>query len=1167
MEGIILSLYSDKEMESVNARQDFKFLSWSPYDRIRVKKVNNFSEFFQSQFQTKWVGVAQQMHLISEYPEEFHWQFDEESARGRILIQTGDVKKTYGLCAVVMARLAKSNSNQRAYREEIYHQLEMKGDAIGGVEWNAFYSLGAEDIVFIVLANSVRKIRTFIEELDMLGENKLFSKISSFVNMNKENWNRRMDASLLVRLNLKSGKKEIIQSAMKELCNHAILKKNIKHLLLGKCVLDVRIPAKHVDLRWFSATANGIFNGESTFYKQYIASSRSYWFFESENDLDLSDQIAEMGVDSEEGKEKFSLEEDRELMESCCDIPIAQFVIKEYHRLIHSTQSGWWSKVLEKQFHSVKIFLREYAENGNKELLNALLRQIQNILLHIRQSTISTTEVPYLNYIYAGSYNDIMKMYYGIISELFDIGFQMEHDEEECQYEISFCVDFESTAYVHSDMYKLPQSNKRKRFVVFHLPFDAFTDIEGTVKFLCHEVFHYIAPYSRKKRNRILLNIWSRKQIQRMLGRMIDAYRFSDELKYLLGRKYIVGEDDRMTERLDRIYDRTRERYKGYDRWIINKFWGENRNEFRRIYKYILDDTLDDLFDRKSGLSDLIFAEIAEGETNAEGEKEIRGLVRRMLDSDSQFFYSADEVKHIAHAYREAFSDLNTVHLFGLDVAEYLQMFYQLEVERNITPKTEKMFREAVDETFVLRSYERRLGMTLYDMIGSSDRREAKRCFVKLKESGEKTYIAFLDYVEKVYLKFLHEEKLFLKYYQMMFEEVKAFWGDAMTDQVIGKKLEFEKIKGCGDDLEKNILVMDIFSQKEIAFDWTSKCVLGKNTSYYPITEENDISYGEIQVENLGQFFQNAYCASRELIRHSREESQPCWYRGVCNEDFSLLPSLYRLYHGMEKEQIKYSIYAYQTKVLQDAYYLTMKMSDLWTEQLHGIAEHTSCLQHYGMPTTLLDFSLDMLVALYFALNPDREEDRESIDIGKYTPKVVLFNPVLYNKALWSLRAGKVIEDEPYIRCSPVMFDSGDQEMRDYFVSDMSVEKSAELTKKFLENAYVPDPRIDLYPKPIIIQQTNSRVLSQNGIFMAYHLNALPDQWEKPFEYLDLKEIQEAYLKLFDNEKKKEEAYFLREIIIDPLAVHTIRRQLNMLGMNKAKMYPELSEIFRAYSN
>ncbi len=31
MEGIILSLYSDKEMERVNVRRDFKFLSWSPY--------------------------------------------------------------------------------------------------------------------------------------------------------------------------------------------------------------------------------------------------------------------------------------------------------------------------------------------------------------------------------------------------------------------------------------------------------------------------------------------------------------------------------------------------------------------------------------------------------------------------------------------------------------------------------------------------------------------------------------------------------------------------------------------------------------------------------------------------------------------------------------------------------------------------------------------------------------------------------------------------------------------------------------------------------------------------------------------------------------------------------------------------------------------------------
>lgn len=152
------------------------------------------------------------------------------------------------------------------------------------------------------------------------------------------------------------------------------------------------------------------------------------------------------------------------------------------------------------------------------------------------------------------------------------------------------------------------------------------------------------------------------------------------------------------------------------------------------------------------------------------------------------------------------------------------------------------------------------------------------------------------------------EEKLFLKYYQMMFEEIKAFWGDAMTNQVLAKKIEFEKIKSCGDDLEKNILLMDIFSQKEIRFDRTGKCDAGKNLNYYPIEEEEDISYGEVLVESLGQFFENAYHASEELIAHSGEKNQPCWYRGVCNEDFSLLPGLYRLYYGKKKDQIKFHI-------------------------------------------------------------------------------------------------------------------------------------------------------------------------------------------------------------------------------------------------------------------
>lgn len=539
--------------------------------------------------------------------------------------------------------------------------------------------------------------------------------------------------------------------------------------------------------------------------------------------------------------------------------------------------------------------------------------------------------------------------------------------------------------------------------------------------------------------------------------------------------------------------------------------------------------------------------------------------LNKMFKVNSEYYNASMEMKRLAHAYREAFSDLNTVNLFGLDVTEYLELSYKLEIERRLSPATEGILRELQTEPNYLSSFETRLGMVLDQMFGFPfDKNKVDRYFIERKNNSyDNKFFDFLSYVEKMYNKFIHKDKINRYYYRNFFIEINTFWGKSISEKILKKRSEFRKIIGCGNTLEKSLSVVDIFSNKSVTFKKNSATDNGKKICYTFIAEERDVSYGEVQVENLGQFFEYAYRVSEEMIKYSGEESQPCWYRGMCNRNYSLLPSLYRLYDNKKKEQVRHSIYAYQTKILQDAYYLTMKMSGLWTEQLHGIAEHTCCLQHYGMPTTLLDFSLDMLVALYFALNPDREEDRIKIDIGKSTPKVVIFNLVLYYKAMWSLKAGKVIEDEPYARCSPVMFDSGDSEMEDYFVYDMSAKKSLDSEKRFFEKLYVPNPRINLYPKPVIIQQTNSRVLSQNGIFMAYNLNTVPDNWGRPFRYLDLKTIQNEYMELFKNEKKKKEAFFLREIIIDSFAANMIRKQLNMIGLNKSKMYPELSEIFK----
>lgn len=176
--------------------------------------------------------------------------------------------------------------------------------------------------------------------------------VSSFVNMNDTNWQGEAEAGVLLRLNLNSGNESEIRIVKDKLNYHGIPDKNIKRLFLGKCVLEVNIPPEILDMKWYSS--DGIFNGESDFYKDYISSSRSYWVIEKEN----IPGVINITVDGKRYQDKNNCHQTEVaedfLLSKCEKIPIAQFVIKEYQRLIEATQSGWRSPVLKMQFESVK---------------------------------------------------------------------------------------------------------------------------------------------------------------------------------------------------------------------------------------------------------------------------------------------------------------------------------------------------------------------------------------------------------------------------------------------------------------------------------------------------------------------------------------------------------------------------------------------------------------------------------------------------------------------------------------------------------------------------------------------------------------------------------------------------------------------------------------------
>jgi len=160
-------------------------------------------------------------------------------------------------------------------------------------------------------------------------------------------------------------------------------------------------------------------------------------------------------------------------------------------------------------------------------------------------------------------------------------------------------------------------------------------------------------------------------------------------------------------------------------------------------------------------------------------------------------------------------------------------------------------------------------------------------------------------------------------------------------------------------------------------------------------------------------------------------------------------------------------------------------------------------MQHYGLPTRLLDWSESPLVALYFAI--DDHEDHHDEDA-----------------AVWCLRPSELnkkanIEDDHEEFFIP-SFD--DEELKNY-----SIESLASGPK-----------RTRLLPIATIATRNNSRIQAQLGVFTIHHLDEV-----------SIEEIGDAS--------------HVVKYTIPAASRGQILSQLRLLGFSKFTMFPELSSI------
>ena len=102
----------------------------------------------------------------------------------------------------------------------------------------------------------------------------------------------------------------------------------------------------------------------------------------------------------------------------------------------------------------------------------------------------------------------------------------------------------------------------------------------------------------------------------------------------------------------------------------------------------------------------------------------------------------------------------------------------------------------------------------------------------------------------------------------------------------------------------------------------------------------------EVRINSISEFIE-------KIVQRDKEAGTQTFYRGYANKDWSLLPSIFRTPNGVEKEHLLFR--------------------DMVAHEPQSFSECKSALdylvqmQHYGLPTRLLDMTMNPLVALYFA--------------------------------------------------------------------------------------------------------------------------------------------------------------------------------------------------------
>lgn len=1180
--NLVVLMYSSKYMDANGNFDNFQGITWSQYERIEVKPVNSFKELCKGKnirdkkqnVSPIWKGVKQSLHLIGLNQKSF------ELTNGNSGENVFNVKnKNYNFYCILSMRFDPKIYKIKNKENYFDHIKKIKEEVVEIIDKNIpndtiyspFRSLGAEDMVIIFLSDSIKDIMNIVNisrniKLKYNGEEiDLFSTTYMFTGLNNINCTDEIGVPIIVNLHLKHHnvntlKNEINIKLGKDLAG----KVEYKEIFRGKGTLQLEIPGC-VKADVLFKYKDGIFNESSDFHKKIFYNSRVY--FKEEFNLDYYCTPIDIGDGWSERNKNKKLSKVDDISD------VAKFVIGEYDRLIADDRFCQWKDILIEQRCTAVEFVKEYKCECDRLTECHLLEYMQASLHLINQACSPVSDIPYHNYYYSGSFSDLLKAYYGIINMLFKIVYDLPHNKSTVQHKITYAICIEPIANIQSTMYiKESESDKgNDRIIVFSIPYNSFWNYANNIKFLSHEVFHYAAPYDRNHRSKNIADIIFKLILINFLQNVSEEYSngasqiISDEARSWIN--YMINEYKNDDEIKEELYDAIKNN--------CSIFFTLSAPEWSNTF---CDDKLLDRVTRLASTTVKKFIYKHKNDVKNHIIKEfndfrLENALANYIDVDYIFYNKIIKtISTINNAVKEAFCDIWAIKITKTNVMDYIIWLinYMLSIKpysvvinsmNNVPGSPIKI------NSFVLRVY-----LLLYydyvenDYTSFNPRKWLREALNNIDDNNTKNiFRSLLSNFEKNDLRvsFLNNELYNMAFYNL----INYFSNECFTEKFEVKTLSEVYTKDLSEDINEESL------NKLVYYDYNPKNDSNhtNNNIINVCTKEFDKKYLSAKfdycytknnapyiIKSLADYVECINAIYRQ--NESRLENHTLWYRGICNITYSMLPSLFRYCDD------NLSLYANQSNIIKQAYFNSVSSTEIWEQP---IQQKMAYLQHYGVPTNLLDFSLDQFVALYFAVNPDKADDRKELDNGNMQPVVYVFNPVGYSEAINVLRSNNPQKIRKY-KLSPVLFDIDQnvKECNDFFVSDMSFDYLVNHTEKFNVDDYIPSPCSFDYPMPIVIEHTNQRIKAQSGTFVAYPLDAKPQSektGEDRYHYMDLKTIQNNYTDLIN--KKQVDGPFLYTIEIYKASISLIRQELEQFRINSGKYYPELSKIFENMKN